>query len=69
MIAELITKQKYYLMVYLVEVSTVDQLVDRLKKGKFRTIDDIKVQSESSNYCMSAIAKVRRQFSGEECDH
>lgn len=40
--------QKYYLMVYLVEISTVDQLVDRLRKGKFKTADDVRAESEFS---------------------
>ncbi|KAI6008232.1 PINIT domain-containing protein [Pisolithus orientalis] len=33
--------KKYYLMVFLVEVTTVAQLVDRLRKGKYRSCEDI----------------------------
>ncbi|KAI0348571.1 hypothetical protein BDW22DRAFT_1424727 [Trametopsis cervina] len=35
------TSKKYYLVVMLVEVTTVEQLIDRLKKGKFRSSADI----------------------------
>ena len=31
---------------YLVEVSSVDQLVERLKKGKFRTLEEVKTLSK-----------------------
>lgn len=37
--------QKYYLVVMLVEITTVDELVERLKKGKFRSYDDTKAKS------------------------
>ncbi|KIJ21803.1 hypothetical protein PAXINDRAFT_165186 [Paxillus involutus ATCC 200175] len=33
--------KKFYMMVFLVEITTVAQLVDRLKKGKFRTSEDV----------------------------
>ncbi|RPD55819.1 hypothetical protein L227DRAFT_532655 [Lentinus tigrinus ALCF2SS1-6] len=33
--------KKYYLVVMLVEVTTVDQLVDRLRKGKYKRREDI----------------------------
>lgn len=36
--------KKFYLMVFLVEVTTVAQLVDRLKKGKYRSCEDIMAQ-------------------------
>ncbi|KAI6047681.1 PINIT domain-containing protein [Pisolithus marmoratus] len=36
--------KKFYLMVFLVEVTTVAQLVDRLKKGKYRSREDIMAQ-------------------------
>lgn len=39
--------QKFYLIVFLVEVSSVDELVDRLRKGKFRSFEEIKAQSTS----------------------
>jgi E3 SUMO-protein ligase PIAS1 len=45
--------QKYYLVVYLVEVTTVEQLVDRLKKGKFRTIEEVKMHSTLSLISLS----------------
>ncbi|PAV21924.1 miz zinc finger [Pyrrhoderma noxium] len=36
--------KKFYLVVFLVEVTTVNQLVERLRKGKFRSAEDIKSQ-------------------------
>ncbi|CCL99022.1 uncharacterized protein FIBRA_01031 [Fibroporia radiculosa] len=36
-----VQSKKFYLVVMLVEVTTVDQLIDRLKKGKFRSSQDI----------------------------
>lgn len=36
--------KKFYLMVLLVEVTTVAQLVERLKKGKYRSCEDIMAQ-------------------------
>jgi E3 SUMO-protein ligase PIAS1 len=38
-------KQKYYIVVMLVEVTTVDQLVDRLKKGKYRDSESVLADS------------------------
>ncbi len=43
-----INNQKYYLVVMLVEITTVDELVDRLKKGKSRSHDETKAKSEIS---------------------
>ncbi|EJD04077.1 uncharacterized protein FOMMEDRAFT_155211 [Fomitiporia mediterranea MF3/22] len=40
--------KKFYLVVFLVEVSTVDELVDRLRKGKFRSSEEIKAQMAKS---------------------
>lgn len=40
--------QKYYLVVMLVEVTTVEQLIDRLKKGKYRSSNDILAKSTFS---------------------
>ena len=42
----LIGKQKYYLCAALVEVTTVDQLIDRLRKGKYRSSNEIVSKSE-----------------------
>ena len=39
--------KKFYLVVFLVEASSVEQLVARLEKGKFRTCEEIKAQSWS----------------------
>ncbi|KAL0951264.1 hypothetical protein HGRIS_007978 [Hohenbuehelia grisea] len=36
------TNKKYYLVVMLVDATSVDQLVDRLKKGKYRSSDEVK---------------------------
>jgi len=36
-----ITPKKYYLVVMLVEVTTVEQLIDRLKKGKYKSSSEI----------------------------
>lgn len=36
--------KKFYLTVFLVEVTTVAQLVDKLKKGKYRSCEDIMAQ-------------------------
>lgn len=38
--------QKFYLIVFLVEVTSVAQLVDKLKKGKYRSCEDILQQSK-----------------------
>lgn len=40
------TEQKYYLVVMLVEVTTVEQLVDRIKKGKYKSSNEILAKSE-----------------------
>lgn len=37
--------QKYYLVVMLVEATTVDQLIDSLKKGKYKSKDEILAKS------------------------
>ena len=38
-------KQKFYLVVMLVEATSVDQLIERLLKGKYRSKDDILAES------------------------
>lgn len=38
--------KKYYMIVYLVEATTVEQLVDRLKKGKYKSMEEIRTKSE-----------------------
>lgn len=38
--------KKYYLVVMLVEVTTVDQLIDRLRKGKYKSNTEILAKSE-----------------------
>ena len=38
--------QKYYITVMLVEVTSVDELIDRLKKGKFVSKEDVLAESE-----------------------
>ncbi|KAI5121284.1 hypothetical protein M0805_002328 [Coniferiporia weirii] len=40
--------KKFYMVVFLVENSTVEQLVDRLRKGKFRTLEEVKAQMVKS---------------------
>ncbi|CAL1695654.1 unnamed protein product [Somion occarium] len=47
------TKQKYYMVAMLVEVTTVDQLIDRLRKGKYKSNTEI-------------LAKMRRQVDEED---
>ena len=42
----LIVRQKYYLCVGLVEVTTVEQLIDRLRKGKYRSSNEILSKSK-----------------------
>jgi E3 SUMO-protein ligase PIAS1 len=37
--------QKYYMIVCLVEATTVEQLVDKLKKGKYKSEEDIRAKS------------------------
>jgi E3 SUMO-protein ligase PIAS1 len=37
--------QKFYMVVYLVEVSSVDQLVEKLKKGKYRSESEVRAKS------------------------
>lgn len=39
--------QKYYMVVMLVEVTTVEQLIDRLRKGKYRSGSEILAKSKS----------------------
>ena len=39
--------QKYYLVVMLVEVTSVDQLIERLRKGKYKPAVDILADSKS----------------------
>lgn len=38
-------EQKYYIVVALVEVTSVDQLIERLRKGKYRQREDILAES------------------------
>ena len=38
-------QQKYYMVVILVQVTTIDQLIEKVKKGKFRSREDILAQS------------------------
>jgi hypothetical protein len=45
-IAQANRHQKYYIIVMLVEVTGVDELIDRLKKGKFVSKEDVLVESE-----------------------
>lgn len=40
------SRQKYYIIVMLVEVTSVDELIDRLKKGKFVNKEDVLAESE-----------------------
>ena len=40
--------QKYYITVMLVEVTSIDELIDRLKKGKFVSKEDVLAESELS---------------------
>jgi E3 SUMO-protein ligase PIAS1 len=40
--------QKYYMVVMLVEVTTVEQLIDRLRKGKYRSSNEILGKSKLS---------------------
>ncbi|KAI0735084.1 PINIT domain-containing protein [Earliella scabrosa] len=40
--------KKYYLVVALVEVTTVDQLIDRLRKGKYKQREDILAEMNKS---------------------
>ncbi|KAG9314317.1 putative E3 SUMO-protein ligase [Chiua virens] len=42
--------KKFYMTVFLVEVTTVAQLVDRLKKGKYRSKEDVIAKSRLSIY-------------------
>lgn len=37
-------QQKYYIIVMLVQVTTVDRLIERAKKEKFRSREDILAQ-------------------------
>ena len=47
--------KKYYMVVMLVETTSVEQLVDRLRKGKYRSSSDVVAKSAYSVYipCMS----------------
>jgi E3 SUMO-protein ligase PIAS1 len=51
-------RQKFYLVVMLVEVTSVDQLVDRLKKGKYKSSDDIKHRSENDHQNLQSIIDI-----------
>ncbi|KAH7883534.1 PINIT domain-containing protein, partial [Phlebopus sp. FC_14] len=46
--------KKYYMSVMLVEATTVAQLVDRLKKGKYRSSEDIMAKSRSLSLAKTA---------------
>ena len=37
-------QQKYYMVIMLVQVTTVTQLIERVKKGKFRSREEILAQ-------------------------
>ena len=41
---DLMFQQKYYMVVMLVEVTTIAQLIERVKKGKSRSREDILAQ-------------------------
>ena len=41
---DLMFQQKYYMVIMLVQVTTVAQLIERVKKGKFRKREDILAQ-------------------------
>jgi E3 SUMO-protein ligase PIAS1 len=43
-------QQKYYIAVMLVRVTTVEQLIEKVKKGKFRSREDILAQSTCSTF-------------------
>lgn len=43
------TWQKYYLVVMLIEITGVEELVEKLKKGKFVSKQDILMKSELSS--------------------
>lgn len=47
--------QKYYLVVMLVEVTTVEQLIDRLKKGKYKSSEQILAKS-TSDYVLAFLS-------------
>ena len=56
-------------MVYLVEVSSVDQLVDRLKKGKFKTYDSVRAQSEFATCFKLPRTEITMTGSGQKCGY
>lgn len=41
--------KKYYMVVMLVETTSVEQLVDRLRKGKYRSSSDVVAKSAYSD--------------------
>ena len=43
--------KKYYMVVMLVEVTTVEKLIDRLQKGKYRSNTEILAKSGSRFHC------------------
>lgn len=45
--------QKFYMTVILVETKTVDQLVENLKKGKYKSEEDIRAKSKLYQYIIS----------------
>ena len=55
--------QKYYLVVMLVEVTSVDQLVERLRKGKYKPAVDILAESESPTHIRCTVIHTTR-YSG-----
>lgn len=47
-----IFQQKYYIVVMLVQVTTVDKLIERAEKGKFRSREDILAQRTCLTFWM-----------------
>ena len=52
--------QKYFLQVNLVKATYVDELVKRLKKGKYRSKDEILQTSECDNHFNDNVLTLRQ---------
>lgn len=60
--------QKYYLVVFLVEVFSVEFVVDKLRKGKYKSREDILATSES-NPSLSIVVTHSLTLSASETIH
>ncbi|KAH9950402.1 hypothetical protein B0H21DRAFT_723283 [Amylocystis lapponica] len=61
--------KKFYLVVMLVETTSVEQLVDRLKKGKYRSSQDIRAKSASADDDILSYMRITTPCRSISCVH